>query len=77
MRMLLEEGADANISEQHGITPLMIASFYGHITVVELLLRAGSIAELKNNDGFSALELAKSQGRGEVVRLLECHGARL
>ncbi len=54
----------------------MVACFNGHTEVVELLLGAGANAELRNDDGFAAIELARSQGHSEIVRLLENHAVR-
>jgi hypothetical protein len=37
---LMEQGANANIKNQNGATPLMVASYFGHVPIVNILRRA-------------------------------------
>lgn len=41
MRLLLEAGADANLANSSGNTPLSVASRNGYMSIVKLLLQAG------------------------------------
>ena len=61
--------------DQHGQTGLMVASKYGHIKVVRLLVEQG--AELNHTAKFdlSALMLAAINHHAEVVRILMNAGA--
>ena len=55
-----------------GTTPLMEAAIRGETECAKLLIDAGADLSLRDNKGFTALELAKMHGAGEeMVRLLE------
>ena len=51
VKLLLEKGAHVNAAGYRDVTPLMIASEYGHQEMVELLLEKGADVNAKNNDG--------------------------
>ena len=79
IRDSISHGADVNVREKYGETPLMYASFMGHAKVVEALLDAGADKELKATsgdwEGKTALDLARSQNKGDVVAILELSAA--
>jgi len=74
LRFLLAHGADINVQNQFGETPLHFASFNGALEVVRLLLEHGADVQAKNNDGKTALQEA-AEGHDEVVELLREYGA--
>ncbi|XP_059168273.1 ankyrin-3-like [Physella acuta] len=53
-----------------GWTPLMLASFYGHHNIVQLLVENGADINRKTYNGYSALLLALQNGWKEVVDIL-------
>jgi hypothetical protein len=55
------------------LTPLMAAASANKPAVVEYLLQQGAKPELKDNNGKTALDRARSFGANEVVKLLEAH----
>lgn len=67
--VLIDHGADLNIPDNRGTTPLMIAATYSDapsgsesvstIQTVHALLVAGADWSLRNDDGLTALELAQ------------------
>ena len=59
MQRLLDLGMDVNISDFSGMTPLMIAAFYGQDGLVEFLLENGANPSIKGPKGKTALDLAK------------------
>jgi len=80
VRKLLDEGADVNASERHGLTALMLAVrgvpwTQGHTDVVKLLLENGAVVDAKDNFGWTALSWAARGGRSDVVELLLDKGA--
>jgi ankyrin repeat protein len=75
LRSLLEHGADTNVQNHFGRTPLHRASFRGALEVVRLLLEHGADAEAKNHIDKTALQIAADEGHDEVVELLREHGA--
>ena len=76
LRLLLEHGADINVQNQIGWTPLLMASFNGALEVVRLFLENGADVEAKTNDGKTALQVAAEEGHEEVVELLREQGTK-
>jgi ankyrin repeat protein len=75
-QLLLEHGADINVQDQLGDTPLHWASFNGVLKVVHLLLERGADIEVKNDEGKTAWQDSADRGHDEVVELLREHGAK-
>jgi uncharacterized protein len=59
--LLLDVGADVNISAANGTTALMRAAFRGNPEVVQLLLGSGANASARNAAGNSALDLVSGK----------------
>ncbi len=69
---LLEKGANKNMANINGWTPLMLASKYGHLEVVRQLLQSGADKALKDNyNGMTALDWARQEKKDAVVALLQ------
>lgn len=70
---LLAAGADPNVvpKDPSGWTALIAAAARGHPRTVEILLRGGADPAIRAKDGMTALDLARSQGHVEVVKILE------
>jgi uncharacterized protein len=79
VQTLLDEGADVNAKDKHGVTALWLASKMNHPHVVRLLLEKGASVNAKDIDGVTALieacSFAPSGGKSDVVRLLLENGA--
>jgi uncharacterized protein len=60
-----------NARQQQGWTSLHEAAQNGDPAMVKLLLDHGADRLLANDDGTTALDLAKKSGNSEVIRLLE------
>lgn len=67
--LLLNAGADTNVSEIHGMTPLRLAVDKDNVEAVKLLLDAGANTEVFWN-GMTPLMEASQEGYTAVVRLL-------
>jgi ankyrin repeat protein len=52
---LLEAGADPNMSNRKGVTPISAASHKGNIALMQLLINAGSVVNAVNQSGSTAL----------------------
>ncbi|KPP66106.1 myotrophin-like, partial [Scleropages formosus] len=60
LEFLLSKGADVNAHDKHGITPLLSATYEGHLACVRILLEKGADKTRKGPDGRCAFEAAES-----------------
>lgn len=74
-KILIQNGANLDaIVEGFNHTPLLFASDYGNVGTVKLLLENGCKTGIRNQNGWTALENAMSNGHTEVVKLFVFHG---
>jgi len=67
-----EGGIRPDVCYEGGSTTAMhVAALNDDVTGVSLLLRYGADKGVRTEDGFTALDLARSQGADSVVALLE------
>jgi len=71
LRLLLDNGAKVNVSDNTGETPLLDAAYNGNLENVKALVQAGSDLNAKNQDGFNAIDGAISCDQKDVVSFLE------
>jgi ankyrin repeat protein len=71
-RTLIARGANVNVVDKLGMTPLLWAasSDFGDPAMIELLLKSGAKADARNKDGLTALELARKYNHAEVIPVL-------
>ena len=74
-RALVAAGAEINVAQQGGWTPLHAAAFHGHAPMVEFLLAHGADFRVKADSGQTALAMAVSKKHAEAAALLRKHGA--
>ena len=72
---LLQHGAEAEVPDDVGVTPLMVAAGLGHVELVQLLLQAGANVDAKQSGGATALMLAVKCNKPEVLWVLLEAGA--
>lgn len=72
---LAAPGADVNVRDENGSTPLTEAARAGHNDVVQALLVARADVKAKDKRGKTALMYAAEGGHTETVRLLRQAGA--
>eukprot|EP00439_Symbiodinium_sp_Y106_P070348 s2440_g12.t1 len=75
--LLLEAGAETDVSDNNGCTALMCAARNGHASVVQLLLNAGAEKDLRDSLGLTALISAAECDHALVVQLLLDAGAEM
>ena len=58
--MLIDAGADLNIQEAHGWTPLHWAIEYKENEIKQMLIDAGAIIDIKDNRGRKPFDIIDS-----------------
>lgn len=75
--LLVQGGANPNIRDKKGVTPLVLASNLGNMVAVEALIRAGAQVDVANNAGETPLMLAIHSSNAALMRLLLEAGANV
>ncbi|HET7113390.1 MAG TPA: ankyrin repeat domain-containing protein [Pyrinomonadaceae bacterium] len=70
VRLLLDHGADPNLTRNDNFTALSLAAFFGHAEIVEMLMRHGANADVATRFGTSPYQWAKARSFGDVARSL-------
>jgi len=73
--LLYNNGADINIQDKQGWTPLHWAARYGREATVELLLDKGADINIQDKQGWTPLHWAAYNGHEAIVQLLLAKGA--
>ncbi len=73
-KFLINAGADVNLSDKDGWTPLSVAAFYGHAEIIKILLASGADPSKEVEDGDTAYDKAVAWDHPECAALLK--GAR-
>ncbi|KAF2020005.1 hypothetical protein BU24DRAFT_448374 [Aaosphaeria arxii CBS 175.79] len=66
--LLLQHGADANATDEHGRSALMEAALWGRTGNVEALLKGNADKRLRDNEGRCAVDLAQPAPKNEEER---------
>jgi len=74
---LLDAGADVNVSDKEGQTPLLWAVIMGERETTERLLAKGARIDAANSMGITALQFAISEHDLSLMKVLVAHGARV
>ena len=69
-QVLIDAGADIEVKDEDGRSPLLRASISGKPAVVKMLVEAGAGVRVTDNQGLTCLALASCFGRTETVRYL-------
>jgi ankyrin repeat protein len=67
---LIEAGANINIQDNTGATPLFRASFNRHLDTIKVLISWGADINIQDNDGLTPIWTAIENGHTDVVKYL-------
>jgi ankyrin repeat protein len=73
--LMVSKGAELNIRNDNGWTPLIWASIKGRKKSVEFLLKHKANINVCNNDGWNAITGAYFKKRTDIVKILKENGA--
>ena len=77
VKVLLEQGADVNATNEDGHTALHIAAIRNRAGVAKVLLEHGADVNATVGNGWTALEIAADKGYTDVIKVLLEHGAHV
>jgi ankyrin repeat protein len=75
IRFLLQRGADPNIRNKKGVSPIQLATAMGFTDGVEALIKGGANVNVSDQTGETPLIAAVHQRNPELVRVLLAQGA--
>ena len=75
VQLLLDNGADANLTINNGFTSLHYAAGQGNLDTMEVLIKNGATLDKDNDFGDTPLLLAAQEEQMEAVKLLAMNGA--
>ena len=73
----VDHGLPADVQDEDGNTPLMLAAYHGHAQTVRVLVEHGADVDRRNHRDQSPVAGAVFKGEDEVVRVLVDAGADL
>ncbi|KIM03568.1 MAG: ankyrin [Sulfurovum sp. AS07-7] len=76
VQLCIDSGIDINISKRKSkITPIILASCFNNISMVELLINNGANINAVDNSKMSAKDYAKKLGQNKMLDFLDSIGA--
>lgn len=76
VRLLLRKGADPDVRNTNGVTPILWAVRYNNLECLKLRYEAGANIRVKDAEGCNALVVAAKNGSKDVVQYLIDHGVK-
>ena len=70
MGLLLDRGADIDVKNNNGDTPIHEAAVNGNTDIVKLLLERGAAIDVKTDFGNTPIHLAAVNGKTDTVKFL-------
>ena len=70
VKILLDHGANVNVTNDSGLTALMVASYVGNNDIIQTFLERGADINIKDNEGATAFTYAQQEGHQQSMILL-------
>mmetsp|Transcript_25352 Transcript_25352/g.51629 ORF Transcript_25352/g.51629 Transcript_25352/m.51629 type:complete len:85 (-) Transcript_25352:48-302(-) len=70
LQLLIDAGAQLNLQDADGDTPLSNAAHQGNLRAVQVLLKAGADPRIANLSGNTPADTARAHGHQEIATLL-------
>jgi ankyrin repeat protein len=70
VKELLKRGADPDLKNYNGNTPLIIATSYDNLDIIKELLNHGADPHIKNNRDEAAFDIARKRGNRNIINYL-------
>ena len=67
VRELIDAGGDVNLADKDGWSPLIFATFGGHLDIVKLLIKSGSNCYHINNVSHNAIQFAEARKYDDII----------
>jgi ankyrin repeat protein len=77
VELLLKSGADVDVTNAYGQTPLHAACSHGNIDTVQALLGSGALVSVTDMYRNTPLHVASKHGHTDVVQAFLASGARV
>ena len=74
--LLLENGAEINVNNHQGMTPLMLAASKGWLDIIRLLLEHKAKSDVSDFTGRTAMMWAERTGKHAAIRVLQEAGVK-
>lgn len=72
---IVEQGADVNVVDMMGRTPLHFAATQNKITVLYILLNSGAIVDVVDQNGETPIDVAQKYGHNNYADIMERYSA--
>ena len=77
VQLLVDQGAEINLGDNDGVTPIMIATIKGHTEVVRFLMQGGASLVERDVKDHTILHFAAMNNRQEVLSVMAAYNEEL
>ncbi|XP_048476437.1 ankyrin repeat and death domain-containing protein 1A-like isoform X3 [Rhincodon typus] len=68
VKLLLDHNANVDIEDKFGMTPALLAAWFGHLQLLQILVNAGAKVTIRNSIGQGIHHCAAHQGHMAIIR---------
>ncbi|MCF8010205.1 MAG: ankyrin repeat domain-containing protein [Clostridiales bacterium] len=75
VEIFIDAGMDTEVKNVYDATPLILASYNGHLSMIKSLFKKGANVNTQSEDGITALMAAVHKGHLDIIKELIDNGA--